>query len=261
MEEKPEREEGETLTGQYKKLAQVYDYLMEHVDYEAWLQYVEEIMTNFHRSGQKIIDLACGTGNTTIPFAKRGYQAVGIDISGEMLAKAREKAAQEGIDVTFSQQDMCQLKVDFQADIVTCYQDGLNYLLSSDDLKTVFARVGEHLAPTGLFIFDLNAVEKLQRSTGEITVLDEERMTLIWENNYDQEQDIWEIQLTGFIKQGEQYDKFKEVHREKAYQTAEIAKYLKEAGLKLLGVYHAFTLEQAGQQTRRLCYVAEHAKE
>lgn len=245
------------MSEQYNKLAQVYDYLMEHVDYEAWVLYVEEIMKNFHREGTKIIDLACGTGNTTIPFAKRGYQAVGIDISQEMLEKAKGKAAEEGVEIQFLEKDMRDFQVEFKADIITCYQDGLNYLLSSDDLVKVFKRVKENLTPNGLFIFDLNAVEKLQISTGETSVVDEERMTLIWENNYDKKQEIWQINLTGFIKKDNHYEKFCEVHKEKAYKTAEIAKHLKEAELKLLGVYHAFTLEEAGKQTRRLCYVAE----
>ncbi|MDW7674655.1 MAG: class I SAM-dependent methyltransferase [Bacillota bacterium] len=245
------------MENQYNKLAEIYDYLMEHVDYEAWVNYVEEIMTNFHREGKKIVDVACGTGNTTLPFARRGYHAVGIDISQGMLAKARQKAINLGLEVDFLEQDMRELQVDFAADIITCYQDGLNYLLSSDELVAVFKRVKENLSPQGLFIFDLNAVEKLQRSPGEITVIDEERMTLIWENNYDSDLDIWEIQLTGFIKKEEVYEKFKEVHQEKAYQTAEIANYLKEANLRLLGVYHAFTLKEASNQTRRLCYVAE----
>lgn len=244
---------------QYNKLAEIYDYLMEHVDYPAWVQYVEEIMANFNRNGQKIVDLACGTGNTAIPFAKKGYQVVGIDISPEMLAKAQLKAAEANLEVTFSLQDMRDFQIDgAAADIITCYQDGLNYLLSTEDLAEVFKRVKANLAPKGLFIFDLNAVEKLQRSSDEITVIDEEAMTLIWENHYDGQEDIWKIKLTGFIKKGDVYEKFREVHREKAYSTAQISLELHKAGLRLLGVYHAFTLKEANSHTRRLCYVAEH---
>ena len=38
-----------------------------------------------------VCDLACGTGNITIPLAKRGYDMTGVDISEDMLNIAREK--------------------------------------------------------------------------------------------------------------------------------------------------------------------------
>jgi SAM-dependent methyltransferase len=49
--------------------------------------------------GQRVLDLGCGSGRTTLELASRvgpGGEAVGVDISAEMLAKARERAAQPG---------------------------------------------------------------------------------------------------------------------------------------------------------------------
>ncbi len=46
-----------------------------------------------------VCDLACGTGNITIPLAKRGYDMTGVDISEDMLNIAREKA--DGLDILF----------------------------------------------------------------------------------------------------------------------------------------------------------------
>ena len=44
--------------------------------------------------GRRLVDLGCGTGRWTIPLAERtGCEAVGIDRSPEMLARAREKDA------------------------------------------------------------------------------------------------------------------------------------------------------------------------
>src|SRR5262249_39366800 len=39
----------------------------------------------------RLIDLGCGTGRLCVHFAAKGYQCVGVDLSDEMLAKAREK--------------------------------------------------------------------------------------------------------------------------------------------------------------------------
>jgi SAM-dependent methyltransferase len=51
------------------------------------------------RPGQRVIDLGCGSGRTTLELAARvgpGGAVVGADISAEMLARGRERAAQLG---------------------------------------------------------------------------------------------------------------------------------------------------------------------
>ncbi len=42
--------------------------------------------------GSRILDLACGTGADAVWFAQNGYSVFGVDISGEMLARAKQKA-------------------------------------------------------------------------------------------------------------------------------------------------------------------------
>jgi SAM-dependent methyltransferase len=51
------------------------------------------------RPGQRVVDLGCGSGRTTLELAARvgpGGEVVGADISAEMLARGRERAAQLG---------------------------------------------------------------------------------------------------------------------------------------------------------------------
>ena len=53
------------------------------------------------RPGQVIVDLGCGTGQTTLELARRvtpGGRAVGIDISASLLERAREHAGAAGVD-------------------------------------------------------------------------------------------------------------------------------------------------------------------
>src|SRR5687767_3887443 len=47
----------------------------------------------------RLLDLGCGTGRLLVPLAGKGYRAVGVDLSHEMLAVAREKAAAAGVTV------------------------------------------------------------------------------------------------------------------------------------------------------------------
>jgi SAM-dependent methyltransferase len=52
------------------------------------------------RPGQRVVDLGCGSGRTTLELAARvgpGGEVVGVDISAEMLARGRERAARRGV--------------------------------------------------------------------------------------------------------------------------------------------------------------------
>jgi len=42
--------------------------------------------------GRRLLDLGCGTGNYTLAFREAGFEVEGLDLSAEMLAKARDKA-------------------------------------------------------------------------------------------------------------------------------------------------------------------------
>jgi len=243
----------------YKGLAAVYDHLVSGVDFEGWVDYLEQIMERFGYRADTVADLACGTGNITLPLAGRGYRATGLDLSPEMLAVAREKAAARNLTIEFLCADMRDFRLSRPADLVICFHDGLNYLTEYNDLIKTFNCVGLNLKPSGFFVFDLNAVRWLSGTGPEVTMAEEECLMLIWESVYHEKEDIWEARLTGFVREreGEMYRKFKEVHREKAYRPAEVEAALKSANLKLLASYDAFTFNHIHEKSRRHFYVAK----
>lgn len=53
----------------------------------------------------KILDVACGTGNTAIPAAKTGAHVTGVDIAANLLAQARTNARQEDVSIEFEEGD------------------------------------------------------------------------------------------------------------------------------------------------------------
>jgi len=59
--------------------------------------------------GTKALDVACGTGNVTIPLARLGALVTGVDIAPNLLAQARERAAAEGVSATFDEGDAEQM--------------------------------------------------------------------------------------------------------------------------------------------------------
>ncbi len=53
--------------------------------------------------GARVLDIACGTGNVTIPLARRGAMATGLDMTPHLLAEARARAAREDLRVRFDE--------------------------------------------------------------------------------------------------------------------------------------------------------------
>jgi len=47
------------------------------------------------KPGQRVLDVACGTGNTAIPAARTGVEVIGVDIAPNLLEQARQRAAAE----------------------------------------------------------------------------------------------------------------------------------------------------------------------
>jgi SAM-dependent methyltransferase len=54
------------------------------------------------RAGQRVLDVATGSGNTALSAARRFCQATGIDYVPALIEQARARAAAEGLDVTFA---------------------------------------------------------------------------------------------------------------------------------------------------------------
>ena len=53
------------------------------------------------RPGDRVLDVACGTGNAAIEAARAGASAVGIDQAERLVAVATDRAAAEGVDAEF----------------------------------------------------------------------------------------------------------------------------------------------------------------
>ena len=56
-------------------------------------------------AGTKVLDIACGTGNTALPLARAGAIVTGVDIATNLLEQARERAANEGLTINFDEGD------------------------------------------------------------------------------------------------------------------------------------------------------------
>lgn len=240
----------------YADFAQIYDELQD-IDYNSFAEYYEKLFRHFNIRPKYILDIGCGSGSITIPLARCGYAVTGIDISGEMLALAAEKAENESLDILFLNQDMTELELIDPADAAVCALDGVNYLTNDGDLKRLFTGIARYLNPGGIFIFDLNSEYKMKHVLDENTfVYDEDDAFCVWSSSYDSDNKICSFFLDFFIKaESGLYKRSEEYQEERAYSSAEIKTAAEEAGLEPAAVYDDRSFDNARPDSERIFYV------
>jgi SAM-dependent methyltransferase len=138
----------------YETFARFYDAFTAASDYEDWTAQVVALAERYGWTGNTVLDVACGTGNSLLPFARRGFEVVGCDLSSAMLAEAAAKAP----DVRLVEADMRALPSLGDFDLVTCFDDSLNHLGDEDELALALGSMARNLGAAGLLLFDLNTL-------------------------------------------------------------------------------------------------------
>ena len=104
----------------------------------------------------------------------------------------------------------------------------------------------------------MNTVHKYRDLMGDTTIAENrEEGSFIWDNSFDEEEGLNYYELAVFLpREDGLYEKCEEVHCQKAYPQEEIESLIKEAGMDLLAVYDAYTMEPAAEDSERLFFVA-----
>src|SRR3954454_1806070 len=134
----------------YELLAPFYDLYTHDYAHEELLGNIEGIAIEHGLIGRRLLDVACGTGKSFLPMLARGYDVTACDISPGMVERAREASS---ADVFVA--DARELPDVGPFDMAMALDDALNYVLSDEDLETVFEGVARNLRPGGIFVFDL----------------------------------------------------------------------------------------------------------
>ncbi len=102
-----------------------------------------------------VVELAVGTGRVAVPIAERtGRRVIGIDISREMLAVARRRAAEAGVELELRQGDMSDFAVEQPTDLVICPFRAMLHLPDHEARVNVMRRVRNALVPRGRFAWN-----------------------------------------------------------------------------------------------------------
>lgn len=244
----------------YTSFAEVYDLFMDNVPYEAWSEYLADLFGEYNIKDGLLLDLGCGTGKLTRLMEAKGYDMIGVDYSYEMLAIAKEHSEES---ILYLLQDMREFELYGTVRGIYSACDSLNYILEEAELREVFSLVNNYLDPEGIFVFDLNTPFKYECLLGENTFAEtRDEGSFIWENFFDEEEEINEYDLTLYIKDEDaRFQRFQEVHYQRSYPLETIQRLLEEAGLEFVAAYDAYTREPVSEESEKILIVAkEHGK-
>ncbi len=249
----------------YSSLARCYDKLNSGVDYAAVADFVERCFVRYGNGApESVLDLACGTGSLTVELARRGYDMIGVDLSEDMLAEARQKcdAKRFAHSVLLVRQSMQELELYGTVGATVCMLDSLNYLTEPGELERTFAHVANYLDENGLFVFDMNAPAKFERVYADNAyVLEDEGLLCAWQNEYNEKRKICSFYLSIFREcEDGRWERAEEYQRERCYALRTVKKLLKETSFDLLEVASGLNGEPVTADTERWYFVARKAK-
>ncbi len=112
---------------------------------------------HFDRPGA-LLDLGCGTGRLLVPFARRGYWVLAVDLSEEMLAVAGARAAAAGVTVHRLKANVVDLDGlrDQTFDYAACLFSTLGMVIGAEERRRVVGHVYRLLRPGGRFVLHVH---------------------------------------------------------------------------------------------------------
>ncbi len=189
---------------------------------------------NYDRS-INILDIGCGTGRHSIELSRRGYKVTGLDLSLSMLNKAKQKAEEAGVEVTFIQKDARDFDFHETFDLAIMLCEGAFSLMETDEMNyKILQNAYKSLKNPGKYIFStLNGLFPLVHSTKDF-LNNATQEEAIRTSNFDlmtfREYSVYE-------KKDDHGNKMTLECNERYYMPSEITWLLKTAGFNKSDIY------------------------
>lgn len=246
----------------FKNYSTYYYLLYKDKDYEAETAYIISLIEKYSSGAKTILEFGSGTGIHGNLLAKKGYSVHGIEMSSDMIqrAKAREVESEEGCFKSIAG-DIRKIKLDRSFDILISLFHVISYQTTNEDLESTFENAASHLKQGGVFIFDVwygPAVISIKPTVRVMTINDNEiQLTRIAEPVLYEDKNIVEVNYTLFVENiaDNSFQKINEKHTMRYFTTPEIRLFLNQNGFKLLHSEEWMTGNMPSINTWGVCYI------
>jgi SAM-dependent methyltransferase len=224
---------GDSVKVTYDSWAPVYDEFNCGYMYERWTGKLLEKAEEAGMGGKRLLDIACGTGMSTVPMLERGWTVTGCDISPAMLDIARGKVGERA---NLFEADMRELPNIGKFDLVWAINDPLNYLLDVEELEAAFDGMRRNVAADGIVLFDINTLVTYRTFFSNEIVVHGEEGRLVWQGQLS----AADVATGAFAEarfNAEGDSDLTSVHRQRHFTEAEVLTALGAAGLDPIGQF------------------------
>jgi ubiquinone/menaquinone biosynthesis C-methylase UbiE len=211
-----------------------------------------KVLSGFGIASGNLLDLCCGNGRISIYMAKKGFKAVGVDISRAFLEDARKKAKEHKVsrDVTFLEGDVRNLKkvvggVSQPFTVVVNAWTSIGYFSRDDDIS-IFKQAKEVSRKNAILIIaetmhsDFLAVKFTPTGYQEVGGI-----VLLENRKYDPTTSQLTANWAFYNKRGENLDFIDRIEFEHhVYSQSELSSVLRKAGWEPVAFYGSFSTLQ-----------------
>jgi len=239
------------ITRPYVKLAEIYDRLMDHVDYGHWSDYILDLIDLAGKKVVSVIDLSCGTGSLINQLQGKIPTIFGCDNSKEMIFEARKKKKVKSEYLFIN--DIRNIAIsDETFDCALLLYDSLNYLIDDISLNNAIKEINRILKKGGIFIFDVVSEEHCINYFGDFH-----------ENEYWKNDGYSRHSFYDPIK-GYQFNEFRivirgktfiEKHQQKIYGIEYLKNILDNKSFNIVGTYNNFSDQQIDENLGRIHFL------
>lgn len=173
-----------------------------------------------------IVDLGCGGGGWLAQLSGEGYDTCGIDVSPNMIARAKQLSPQSRLIC-----GSCAEVSIPECDAITSIGEPLNYLGSESLIRRTIGNVYRALRPGGLFVFDVR-----EPASGPVEPVNHIRTDEDWVCCSLNEEHGNQLtrQITSFRRiKGDQYRRDQETHRLRLVPREKMLDWLRTAGFRV----------------------------
>lgn len=210
------------------------------------------------KPGARILDLCCGQGRHSVPFARRGFHVTGLDLNAAYLEMAQESARASNVTLNTIAADMRQIPFQDEFDAIVNMYSSFGYFESEAEDLNVLRSAAKAIRPGGRLMLDMlnrewavaNYIQNDWHSGPDATLYVERR-------DLDLASSRMHVKFTMIGPHGGRRDSVG--HHIRLYTLTETTRLVEQVGLNVTGVFGGFDGEPYAIGTRRMIVLARKA--
>ena len=197
------------------------------------------------KKGEKILDIACGSGTYSVELAKKGYIVTAVDIEDEMIRKLLEKADRDKVDIEAFACSMTELegKLSQKYYVVFCIGNSIVHLGSLEEIERALKQMFNLIETDGVVILQIMNYDRIMRlGLKELPPIINQEAGIEFIRKYEYKPELKMIDFNTIlvVKDGDNTETFKNTVELMPLLSDELITLVEKAGFKRYECYGDF---------------------